>query len=82
MECYVLHENINVCRKKADTVDTVTDFWIKLGIKPLKNLERSIFSSNDVIFSSTKIMSNLLKDCKILTFKVIFQYQKQPNLLL
>ena len=36
-------------------VDTITDFLIKLGIKPRKNLlEISIFSLNDVIIRPTK----------------------------
>ena len=58
-------------------VDTVQDFLIKLGIKPCVHLWKiSIFSLNHVIFRPTKIMNNLLKDCKIHTFKVIFQHQK------
>jgi hypothetical protein len=48
-----------------------------LGIKPrLHILEISIFSLNLDIVRPTKIMKNLLKDCKIRTFKVIFQHQK------
>ena len=59
------------------TVETIQDFLIKLGIKPsLHTLEISIFSLNNVIIRPTKIMNNLLKDCKIRTFKVIFQHQK------
>ena len=58
-------------------LDTVTDFFYQVGIKPRKHLlEISIFSLNDVIVRPTKIMNNLLKDYKILTFKVLFQHQK------
>ena len=39
-------------------------------------LEISIFSLNDVIVRPTKIMNNLLKDYKILTFKLLSQHQK------
>ena len=55
----------------------VQDFLIKLGIKPgMYTLETNIFSLNHVIVRPTKIMNNLLKNCKIRTFKVIFQHQK------
>ena len=58
-------------------LDTVQDFMIELGIKPFVHiLEISIFSRNHVIVRPTKIMNNLLKDCKICTFKVIFQHKK------
>ena len=61
-------------------LDTVQDFFIKLGIKPQTNiLEISIFSINHVIVRPTKIMNNVLKDCKIRTFKVIFQHQKSTE---
>ena len=61
-------------------LDTVTDFLLKLVIKPRKNLlEISIFSLNDVIVRPTKIMNNLLKDCKLPTFKVLFQHQKSTT---
>ena len=53
---------------------TVQDFLIKLGIKPLMHLlEISIFSLNHDILRLTKIMNNLVKDLKILSFKAIFQ---------
>ena len=39
-------------------------------------LKISIFSLNHVIVRPTKIMNNLLKDCKIRTFKVTFWHQK------
>ena len=42
-------------------------------------LEIGIFSLNHVIVRPTKIMNNLLKDCKIRTFKVIFQHQKSTE---
>ena len=55
------------------TVETVQDFLIKLGIKPLIYLlEISIFSKNNDIVRLTKIMHNLVKDLKFLSFKVIF----------
>ena len=55
-------------------IETVQDFLIKLGIKPLMHLlELSIFSLNNVLVRLTKIMNNLVKDLKILSFKVIFQ---------
>ena len=58
-------------------VETVQDFLIKLGIKPLIHLlEISIFSKNNEIVRLTKIMHNLVKDLKILSFKVIFQCLK------
>ena len=55
-------------------LETVQDFLIKLGIKPLMHLlEISIFPLNNDIDRLTKIMNNLVKDLKILSFKVIFQ---------
>ena len=58
-------------------LDIVQDFLIKLGIKPHMHLwEISIFSLNNDILKITKIMNNLFKDCKIRTFKVIFQCLK------
>ena len=58
-------------------VETVQDFLIKLGIKALMHLlELSIFSLNNDIVRLTKIMNNLVKDLKILSFKVIFQCLK------
>ena len=54
-------------------LETFQDFLIKLGIKPLMHLlETSIFSLNNDLVSLTKIMNNLVKDLKILSFKVIF----------
>jgi hypothetical protein len=62
------------------SLDTVTDGLIKLGMEPRKGLlEISILSLNDVIIRPTKIMNNLLKDCKTLTFKVFFQHQKSTE---
>jgi hypothetical protein len=56
-------------------IDTIQDFSIKLGIKlRLHVLKISIFSINHVIVRPTKIMNNLLKVCKICTFKVIFRH--------
>ena len=58
-------------------VDTVQDFLIKLGIKPCVHLWKiSIFSLNHIIVRPTKIMNNLGKDLKILSFKVFFQSLK------
>ena len=58
-------------------IETVQDFLIKLDIKPLINLLKiSIFSLNNDILRLTKIMNNLAEDCKIPTFKVIFQCLK------
>ena len=54
-------------------VETVQDLLIKLDIKPLMHLlEISIFSLNNDLVRLTKIMNNLVKDLKILSFKVIF----------
>ena len=50
-------------------LETVQDFLIKLDIKPLVHLlEITIFSLNDDLVRLT----NLVKDLKILSFKVIF----------
>ena len=58
-------------------LETVQDFLIELDIKPLMHLlQISIFSLNNDILRLTKIMNNLFKDCKIRTFKVIFQCLK------
>jgi hypothetical protein len=58
-------------------LETVQDFLIKLGIKPLMHpLKISIFSLNIDIVRLTKIMNNIVKDVKILSFKVIFQCLK------
>ena len=40
------------------------------------SIVKSIFSINNDIVRLTKIVNNLVKDLKILTFKVIFQCQK------
>ena len=56
---------------------SVQDFLIKLDIKPLIHLlEISVFSLNNDLVRLTKIMNNLVKDLKILRFKVIFKYLK------
>ena len=58
-------------------VETVQDFLIKLDIKPLMHLlEISISSLNIDLVRLTKNMNNLVKDLKILSFKVIFQCLK------
>ena len=58
-------------------LETVQDFLIKLDIKPLMLLlEISIFSLNNDLLMLTKIMNNLVKDLKILSFKVIFKCLK------
>ena len=59
------------------TLETVQDYLIKLDIKPLMHLLKiSIFSINNDILRLTKIMNNLVKDLKTLSFKVIFQCLK------
>ena len=61
-------------------IDTITDFLINFCIKPRKCLLKiSIFSLYDVIVRPTKIMNNLLKHCKVLTFKVLFQHHKSTE---
>ena len=63
--------------KQACLLETVQDFLIKLDIKPLIHLlEINIFSLNNDLVRLTKIMNNLVKDLKILSFKVIFQSLK------
>ena len=58
-------------------LETVQDCLIKLGIKPqMHRLEKSIFSLNNDLVRLTRIMNNLVKDFKILSFKVIFQCLK------
>ena len=58
-------------------IETVQDFLIKLDIKPLMHLlEIRIFSLKNDLVRLTKIMNNLVKDLKILSFKVIFQCLK------
>ena len=60
---------------KLCVLETVQDFLIMLGIKPLRHLlEISIFSLNNDRLA--KIMNNLVKDLKILSFKVIFKCLK------
>ena len=62
--------------EKSHVVESIQDFLIRLGIKPLRRLlEIIIFSPNNDLGRLTKIMNNLLKDCKIHTFKVILTVQ-------
>ena len=57
----------------ARPLDTIQDFLCTLGMKPgVHLLEIGIFSLCHVIVRST-LIRNLLKDLKILLFKVIFQ---------
>ena len=50
---------------RLSTLETVQDFLIKLGIKPLMHLlEISIYSLNNDLVRLTKIMNNLVKDIK------------------
>ena len=59
------------------TLESVQDFLINLGIKPRMHIwEISILSLNNDLGRFTKIMNNLVKDLKILSFKVIFQCLK------
>ena len=61
------------CVSSRAWLETIQDFLIKLGIKPLMHLlEISIFSLNNDIVRLTKIMNNLVKGLKILSFNVIF----------
>ena len=91
LSCYCNHTTITIWRYsnfleancnasiliRKCLVMTVRDFLIKLGIKPVMHLlEISIFSLNNDLVRLTKIMNNLVKDLKILSFKVIFQYLK------
>ena len=63
------------------SLDIVQDFFCELDIKPyIHFLEISIVLLYHVIVRITKIMNNLRKDCKILTFKVIFSDTNQENL--
>ena len=58
-------------------LETLQDFLIKLDIKPLMHLlVISIFSLNNDLVRLTKIMDNLVKDLKILSFKVILKCLK------
>ena len=69
-----LNKKFNYGVNKGYIIETVQDFLIKLGIKTLMHLlEISIFSLYNESVRLTKIMNNLVKDCKIRTFKVIFQ---------
>ena len=70
-----------VFKRGIQWLETVQDFLIKLGIKPLMHLlEISILALNNGGF--TKIMNNLVKDIKILSFKVIFQCLKLVEYLI
>ena len=73
-ERYRLHQIKSIsCHLGGYLLETVQDFLIKLDIKPLMHLlEISIFSLNNDLARLTKIMNNLVKDLKILSFKVIF----------
>ena len=71
--------NTHISKKwsKAGVVETIQDFLIKLDIKPLVHLLKiSIFSQKNDLVRLIKIMNNLFKDLKILSFKVIFQCLK------
>ena len=57
-------------------IPIVQDFLIQLGIKPIYWKYVSIFSLNNDIVRLIKIMNNLVKDLKSLSFKVIFQCLK------
>ena len=71
------HLELDQIKLSQRILETVQDFLIKLDIKPLMHLlEISIFSLNNDLLRLTKIMNNLVKDLKILSFKVIFQCLK------
>ena len=57
------------------SIETVQDFLIKLDIKPLMHVYLLEITKYDLV-RLTKIMNNLVKDLKILSFKVIFYYLK------
>ena len=77
--CLILNIPYLLCRwcsfcNQPFGVESVQDFLIKLDIKPQMHLlEISIFSQNNDLVRLTKIMNNLVKDLKILSFKVIFK---------
>ena len=57
-------------------IESFQDSLIKLGIKSHMHIsEIRTFSLNNDIVKLTKIMNNLVKDLKILSFKDIFQCQ-------
>ena len=59
------------------TIVTVQDFMNKLGIKPpMHLLNIRIFCLDNDTVRFTKILNNLVKDLKILSFKVIFKCLK------
>ena len=63
-------------------IESVQDFLIKLGIKPLMHLvEISTCSLDNVIIRLTKIMSNLVKDLNFFEkkyFKVLYLLKMCP----
>ena len=62
-------------------VDTVQDFFIKLGNKPRPDiLKISIFSLSHVIARSSKIMNTPSKLTKLVLLKSFFGIKNQPNL--
>ena len=63
-----------VCTPRASPfLDAIQDFLCKLGMIPQMHLvETIILSQNHIIVRPTKIIKDLLKDRKILIFKVIF----------
>ena len=82
--CFPTRQKISIETKNADAtfydfrkrhfaVESFQDFLIQLDIKlPMHLLEMSIFSQNDDLVRLNKIMNNLVKDLKILRFKVVF----------
>ena len=58
-------------------LETVQDFFDQFGLKPIMHLmEISIFLLNNDLFRLTKIMNMIVKDLKILSFKVILKCLK------
>ena len=58
-------------------LETVQDFLIKLDIKPLMHLlEICIFSQHNDLIRLNQIVKNLVKELKVLSFKVIFKSLK------
>ena len=83
LQCFVCSPIPKVSEKKGATGQSfirkeITTCRIgTLDIKPLMHLLKiSVFSLNNDLVRLTKIMNNLVREIKILSFKVIFQHLK------
>ena len=75
--CKIMDPSICTVLLVRFAFETIQDFLIKLDNKPLMHLlEISIFSLNNDLVRLTKIMNDLVKHLKILSYKVIFQCLK------